>query len=120
MTKRRFIAVILVLLLLAGCASTGVTPTSGSTPSASERRTTLNSLLTMKEAYDKAFTTLGLLYKQGKLSEQAKDNTVKYGNVYLAAHNQAVQDLLDGKRPDLNVVNKALDEFLAQAAVAKK
>lgn len=117
--NRRFIALLVVLLLLAGCASTGTT-SSGSAISASEKRTTLNTLLTMKEGYDKAFTVLGQQYKAGKLSEKAKDDAVKYGNVYLAAHNQATQDLLDGKRVDLKVVQKALDEFLTQAAAAKK
>lgn len=109
MTKRRLVALLVVLLLLAGCASTG-----GQTDSA--KTTAWKVLMTNKTVYDKTFTALSMLDKQGKLPAQVKVDAIKYGNIYVDLHNAAVKDLEAGKIPSTGPITVALNQFVALAA----
>lgn len=68
-----------------------------------------------KIAYDTSFKSLAVLYSSGKLSEAGKKQALALGNAYVAAHNQAVDNLLLGKDPGLSAVESALAAFLAYA-----
>lgn len=103
---RPLILLLLALMLVASCAST---PTS---PSQSPKATTLKALEVDKQVYDTTFKTLALLDSRGKLPAKAKAEAIRLGNLYLKAHNQAVQELLAGSPCDLATVKRALDLFL--------
>lgn len=102
---RKFIALLIVLLLLAGCATAG----TGS----SAKATAWKSLMTGKQTYDLAFNTLSALDKQGKLPADIKAKAIQYGTIYMNAHNAAVQALLEDKTPEMAGVTAALNAFLA-------
>ncbi|RPI53363.1 MAG: hypothetical protein EHM49_04430 [Deltaproteobacteria bacterium] len=109
-------------LLLAGCAGTQVATTPGATQITQEQSAKLiayQTLMAGKQAYDLTFKSLAVLYADGTLTEAGKKQAITLGNVYVAAHNQAVDNLLLGKDPGLASVQSALDVFLAYAATVK-
>ena len=48
-----------------------------------------------KTTYDTTLTMAGDLYRQGAITEQTKEQAIKYGTVFMLAHNQAVVALLE-------------------------
>jgi len=120
--RRTKIALVIVFLLVlaAGCAGISGGVPGGKTDEvsakASAQLTAWKALMAGKQTYDAAFKALALLEANGKLSTEAKAKAIKYGNLYMQAHNQAAQLLLDGKTPDLAMVSKALDVLLLELA----
>jgi len=109
-------------LLLAGCAGTQVATTPGVTPITQEQSANLiayQTLMAGKQAYDTTFKMLAVLYADSILTEAGKKQAITLGNVYVAAHDQAVTNLLLGKDPGLASVKLALNTFLAYAATVK-
>ena len=90
------LSLLLLLTLLAGCP-----PKAPLTPGAPAEGDSLKTqawkvLMTDKQIYDSTFQTLALLDKQGKLPAGVKEQAIRAGNLYMSAHNLAVQTLLDG------------------------
>lgn len=56
-------------------------------------RNAYRTLAVSQATYDGTLTTLGALYKEGKLSEEEKRKAVELGRVYKDAHNDAVSAL---------------------------
>lgn len=106
--NRKLVAVLIVLILLAGCASAGT--------SSSAKATAWKSLMTGKQTYDLAFTTMAALDKQGKLPANVKTKAIAAGTVYMNAHNAAVQALLNDQTPEMAGVTAALNAFMAIVA----
>lgn len=82
-TNRRFagllvwvLASLVMLTLLIACASF--------------TKNSYRTLVLSDQTYDATFTTLGELYKEGKITEDEKKNAVELGRVYKSAHNNAV------------------------------
>ncbi|MDD2901826.1 MAG: hypothetical protein PHU44_05275 [Syntrophales bacterium] len=67
-------------------------------------------------AYYQSFKALKLAKEAGRLKPEDEARSVKYGNMYREAHNEAVQQLLTNKRPDLFAMKPALGLFEAVAA----
>jgi len=103
----RFLIPLLVLLFLLGCAA-------GQTPSQpqSSKALALKALNMDKQVYDSTFKTLALVDQQGKLPAKVKAEAIRLGNLYLSAHNAAVQALLTDQTVNLATVRAALDLFL--------
>jgi hypothetical protein len=116
--KISLVLLILALVLPLGCSGKSSLSPGPGTPRVVEspKATTLKVLLTDKEVYYAAFKTLALLDSQGKLPPAAKKQAISLGNKYMAAHNMAVQVLLDNGQPSLESVRAALDAFLVFAA----
>jgi hypothetical protein len=112
MKKKRFLVLFLALMFLVSCAGSQTIPSQPQTPQAAAYK----ALMLSKVVYDTAFKTMAALDAQGKLPAAAKAKAIAAGNAYMAAHNLAVQQLLDGKTPDLTTVSKALDAFLLTVA----
>ncbi len=115
MKRKHLLALMLVVLLLVvGCTGKQGLSQSPSSPQVQDSPQTLawRTLMTNKQVYDATFQALALLDKQGKLPAKVKAKVIKLGNVYLSAHNQAVQALLDGKMPSMDTVKAALDAYL--------
>ena len=100
-----------VVLICFSCA--GLQP---GTQSDSAKTTAWKTLMSSKQAYDAAFNTLAALDKQGKLPADVKEQCIKYGNLYMQAHNAAVNLLLADKLPDLSTMTAALNDLLKTAA----
>jgi hypothetical protein len=84
---------LLTFLTLGACTpKPGVSPGTGD----SLKTQAWKILMTDKQLYDKTFQALALLDKQGKLPAEAKAKAIRAGNLYMSAHNMAVQTLLDG------------------------
>ena len=75
-----YLMMVVLVLALAGCASF----TSNA----------YKTLGTSKQAYDSSLSIAGDFYAQGQITEAQKEKIIEYGNLYLAAHNQAVAALL--------------------------
>jgi len=105
MRTKRLIPLLLLLALVAACAST---PTSQSSP----KSQALQALNLDKQIYDTTFKTLALVDSQGKLPAKVKLEAIRLGNLYLQAHNVAVQALLGDSPYNLATVRAALDLFL--------
>lgn len=106
----------LTLALLLGCGGNPTPPPVSQPAAAASSATAYKILMTDKQLYDTTFKTLAALDQQGKLPAAAKEKAIRLGNLYLLAHNQAVQSLSADKTPDLNAVSTALDAFLTVAA----
>lgn len=65
---RKVVTLFLILLFVAGCAS-------------SWKDTTKSTIVALIDSWDISMTALGNLYKAGKLSEEAKETAIKYGEV---------------------------------------
>jgi PBP1b-binding outer membrane lipoprotein LpoB len=115
MKSKRFPVLFLALMFLVSCAAAPQTNTNP-VPAPSAQATAYKALMSSKAVYDTAFKTMAALDAQGKLPADVKAKAIKAGDTYMAAHNLAVQELLDGRTPDLTTVNKALDAFLIVAA----
>jgi hypothetical protein len=112
--KLRFpLILFLTLVLVASCASVPKTSTQ-TTPS--PKATALKTLEVDKQIYDTTFKTLALLDSQGKLPAKVKAEAIRLGNLYLKAHNVAVQALLGDSPYNLATVRAALDLFLDAVA----
>ena len=57
-------------------------------------RNAYRTLAVSQQTYDATLSALGDMYKQGMLSDEHKDKAVELGTLYKAAHNSAVQALL--------------------------
>ena len=79
------------------------------------------SLAVSQQTYDVTLSALGDLYKQGKVSAQVKDKAIEIGNLYKAAHNSAVQALLDyDKATDQATQDAKKQIYMKQIAEASK
>jgi hypothetical protein len=106
-TKRSLIPLLLLLALVAACASA---PTSQ--PAQSPKAQALQALNLDKQIYDTTFKALALVDSQGKLPAKVKAEAIRLGNLYMKAHNAAVQALLADSPYSLATVRAALDLFL--------
>ena len=79
--KLKLGVVVCVVILLAGCGGGFVGDS-------------FKSLAVSKQTYEATMTSLGDLYKEGVLSDEAKDKAVEYGRKYQTAHNSAVDALM--------------------------
>jgi len=104
--RTRQMAILLLLLFLAGCAATQTHQPE------SPKALALKTLNLDKQIYDSTFKTLALLDSQGKLPAEVKAKAIRLGNLYMKAHNLAVQALLSDGTADLATVRRALDLFL--------
>lgn len=100
--------ILLLLLFLAGCAGQTPIPSQPESPKA----LALKTLNMDKQIYDSTFKTLAALDSQGKLPTEVKAKAIQLGNLYMKAHNLAVQALLSDGTADLATVRRALDLFL--------
>ena len=83
MNAKKYVFLMIVALLLAGCAKPDFT-------------TDAYRLLNIsKETYDSSLTVAGDLYRQEIIGESQKETVIKYGNFYKATHNQSVAALLE-------------------------
>jgi hypothetical protein len=106
-TKRSLIPLLLLLALVAACA------TSPSTQAPlSPKAQALQALNLDKQVYDSTFKTLALVDSQGKLPAKVKAEAIRLGNLYMKAHNLAVQACLADSPYNLATVRAALDLFL--------
>lgn len=113
------VALLTFLLLLAGCAQQSATTSAPAASSqASLQATALKTLQTNQVLYDTTFKTLALLDSQGKLPAATKAKAISLGNTYMAAHNAAVQAILNNQPVSLQTVSDALNTFLQAAAAA--
>ena len=98
MLRKRNPLPLLLLLLLSLLLILGCQPKAPLTPGVGESFKTQawKILMTDKQLYDTTFQTLALLDKQGKLPADVKGQAIRAGNLYMSAHNLAVQTLLDG------------------------
>jgi PBP1b-binding outer membrane lipoprotein LpoB len=103
----RFLIPLFLLLFLLGCA-TGQTPSQTPSPKAQA----LQALNLDKQIYDTTFKTLALVDSQGKLPAKVKAEAIRLGNLYMKAHNLAVQAVLADSPYNLATVRAALDLFL--------
>jgi|WetSurMetagenome_2_1015567.scaffolds.fasta_scaffold431780_3 hypothetical protein len=107
----RFLIPLFLLLFLLGCA-TGQTPSQPQAQPQTSKAQALQILNLDKQIYDTTFKTLALVDSQGKLPAKVKAEAIRLGNLYLKAHNLAVQALLADSPYDLATVRTALDLFL--------
>ena len=113
------VALLTFLLLLAGCAQQSATTSAPAASSqASLQATALKTLQTNQVLYDTTFKSLALLDSQGKLPAATKAKAISLGNTYMAAHNAAVQAILNNQPVSLQTVSDALNTFLQAAAAA--
>ena len=113
------VALLTFLLLLAGCAQQSATTSAPAASSqASLQATALKTLQTNQVLYDTTFKSLALLDSQGKLPAATKAKAISLGNTYMAAHNAAVQAILNTQPVSLQTVSDALNTFLQAAAAA--
>jgi hypothetical protein len=113
-SHRVLLPLLLLLVLVAACASPPqAPPTSQASPS--PKAQALQALNLDKQIYDSTFQTLALLDRQGKLPAAAKAKAIRLGNLYMQAHNAAVQALLADGTANLATVRAALDLFLDAA-----
>ena len=111
-THRFLIPLFLLLFLLAGCGGNQTAPSSTpSTPQTSKTQA-LQILNLDKQIYDTTFRTLALVDSQGKLPPKVKAEAIRLGNLYMKAHNLAVQAVLADSPYNLATVRAALDLFL--------
>ena len=73
---RSKLGLVLVLLLIASCAGFSQSAYKG--------------LVLSYHTYDGVLSSMGSLYKEGKVSEEQKAEAIKLGRVYAKAHNEAV------------------------------
>jgi len=103
-------------IVLPACGGQAVKP--GGPPQAQEtawKTDADNALAESKVAYYQAFKALKLAKEAGGLKPEDEAKSVKYGNLYREAHNEAVRQLLTNKRPDLFAMKTALGLFEAVA-----
>lgn len=113
------VALLTFLLLLAGCAQQSATTSAPAASSqASLQATALKTLQTNQVLYDTTFKSMALLDSQGKLPAATKAKAISLGNTYMAAHNAAVQAILNNQPVSLQTVSDALNTFLQAAAAA--
>jgi hypothetical protein len=105
-----------LVLVLPACGGQAVK--SGDPPQAQEtawKTDAYNALAESKVAYYQAFKALKLAKEAGRLKPEDEARSVKYGNLYREAHNEAVRQLLNNRRPDLFAVKTVLGLFEAVA-----
>ena len=99
-------------LVLPACGGKVVKPeTSPQAQETSWKTDAYNALAESKVAYYQAFKALKLAKEAGRLKPQDEAKSVKYGNMYREAHNEAVRQLLNNQRPDLFAMKTALGLF---------
>jgi hypothetical protein len=112
----RSLALFLFIVIALGCAGGQSLPPGSQPQTDSPKTQAYKILMTDKQIYEATFKTLALLDSQGKLPRAVKVKAIDLGNKYLAAHNLAVQVLLDDGQPSLTGVKAALDTFIAFSA----
>lgn len=98
-SKYIVVALLVVAMVLAGCNK-------------SQQATSYKALLTMQTTYNVTMSTLGDLYKQGKISEADKAKAIDYGKKFVAAYQLAVDGLAAGQNPGVNNVSIALSDLV--------
>jgi len=101
---------LLLLFLVMSCAGPQ-TPSQSQAPP-SPKAQALQVLNMDKQIYDSTFKALAALDRQGKLPAEVKAKAIRLGNLYMKAHNLAVQALLSDGAANLATVRAALDLFL--------
>jgi len=81
--NKKYIAVVLVLLFVMSCGGPN-----------SFVRDSYRTLTVSKQTYESTMKSLGEMYKEGLISEADKQNLIKYGDVYMKAHNDATDALV--------------------------
>ena len=109
----RNLFLVLFLILALGCSGGQLTP---STQPQSLKAQALQVLNVDKQIYDSTFKSLAALDSQGKLPAKVKAESIRLGNLYMKAHNLAVQVLLADGTANLATVRAALDLFLNVAS----
>ena len=77
-------------------------------------------LAVSQQTYDVTLSTLGDLYKAGKLTDAQKDKAIALGGLYKKSHNEAVSALLLYDASDVSTQEKAKQAYLMAAADAAK
>ena len=106
--KPHLALLLLLLVFLAGGAAGQISSPSQESP----KTLALKTLNMDKQIYDSTFKALALLDSQGKLPAKIKSEAIRLGNLYMKAHNLAVQALLADGTANLATVRAALDLFL--------
>jgi len=83
MNAKKYVFLMVVALLLAGCAKPDFTTDS------------YRMLNVSKESYNSSLLMAADLYHQGVIGEAEKETAIRYGNLYMTTHNQAVAALLE-------------------------
>jgi len=104
-------SLLLLVTLLAGCPPKAVTP-GAPVEGDSLKTQAWKVLMTDKQLYDTTFLALAQLDKQGKLPASVKEQAIRAGNLYMTAHNMAVQSLLDGTVVSLANVQAAFKLYI--------
>jgi hypothetical protein len=90
--KRKYFVVLVMSLMLIGCANTGTTTTSGA--DADFITNSYNALFIAGQSYDKGMTAIGTMYKAGQFSEENKAKAVAIATVYKAKYEEAIDSLV--------------------------
>ncbi|MEN6445579.1 MAG: hypothetical protein ABFC98_05985 [Candidatus Cloacimonas sp.] len=85
-------AVLVMVLMLIGCANTGTTTTAGADQDFITN--SYNALSVAGQAYDKGMTAIGTMYKAGQFSEENKVKAVAVATIYKAKYEEAVDALV--------------------------
>lgn len=102
------VLILILLVLTWGCATTDY----------SQRAYT--ALSVSKTSYDAAMTTAGDMHHAGKINDTTAKEFIKYGDLYMNIHNEAVQGLLDyqmaslEQKPDKQAAQVKIMDVLAE------
>jgi hypothetical protein len=66
-----------------------------------------------KESYDASLNLAGDLYRQEVIGEEEKEKAIKYGNLYMTTHNQAVAALLESALYETDYAKRKYIDMLA-------
>jgi hypothetical protein len=104
--KRKLSVLILVVL-------TGIAFACGTTFTKQAYRTGSIS----KSAFEMTLTSLGELYNEGLINEGVKQKAIEYGDLYMNAHNEAIEALAQYK--ELGLENDKADylKFASEASI---
>jgi len=103
---KHYLIVMIMLLLVLGCATFS--------------RDSYRVLTVSYQSYDATLSTLGSLYKEGKISEEQKADVVLLAEAYKIAHNEAVDVLAkyeeSGRQGNKDAVTSAISNTSAALA----
>ncbi len=97
--------ILLLLVLTWGCATTNYSETA------------YTALKISKTSYDATMTTAGDLYTGGKITDETANQFIRYGDLYMNIHNEAVEGLLDYQMASLE---QKPDAKTAHVSIMKK
>jgi hypothetical protein len=103
-TVKRFCSLLVVLCLVLACATF--------------TQNAYRTLTVSYQAYDATLSTMGDLYKEGKITEAQKDDAIKIARGYKLAHNDAVAALADFETNGGDTNKAAYTKAAAQAAAS--